>query len=222
VPRKVFVAGEILTAADVNANLMDQAVMTFADAAARTTAIPSPTEGMVTYLASTKNLQRWTGSAWVNVVSGFTARALITTNDASWAVPSLQNPIVKVTVIGGGGGGGGTSGNGGNGTSSEFNASSAGTITAAGGLGGVGGQQASGGRSGTAGFASGNGGGGAMQSGSSRDGTSGTGGAIAVNYLNLTGISTVNVTVGSGGTGGTDGPGGAGGRGEVIVEYVAA
>ena len=58
-PRKVFVAGEILTAADVNTNLMDQAVMVFDDDAARTTAIPSPVEGMVTYLKDTDAVEKY-------------------------------------------------------------------------------------------------------------------------------------------------------------------
>ena len=66
-PRKVFVAGEILTAADVNTNLMDQAVMVFDDAAARTTAIPSPVEGMVTYLKSDDSVTKFNGSAFVPV-----------------------------------------------------------------------------------------------------------------------------------------------------------
>jgi hypothetical protein len=67
-PRKVFTAGEVLTAADVNSFLMNQAVMTFADAAARTSAIASPTEGMITYLNSTDTLQFWSGTAWTNLV----------------------------------------------------------------------------------------------------------------------------------------------------------
>ena len=71
-PRKIFVAGEILTAADVNTNLMDQAVMVFADAAARTTAIPSPTEGMVTYLSDVNALEVYTGAAFVPAASGAT------------------------------------------------------------------------------------------------------------------------------------------------------
>jgi hypothetical protein len=70
VPRKIFVAGEILTASDVNTNLMDQAVMTFADDAARTTALPSPIEGMVTYLADSDALNVWNGSAWIPAASG--------------------------------------------------------------------------------------------------------------------------------------------------------
>jgi hypothetical protein len=65
VPRKVFVAGEILTAADVNTFLGDQAVMVFDDAAARTTAIPSPIEGMVTYLKDLDRLEQFDGSAFV-------------------------------------------------------------------------------------------------------------------------------------------------------------
>jgi hypothetical protein len=62
-PRKVFVAGEILTAADVNTNLMDQAVMSFAGTAARGSAIPSPVEGMVTYLNDADRLEVYT-NAW--------------------------------------------------------------------------------------------------------------------------------------------------------------
>jgi hypothetical protein len=69
-PRKVFTAGEVLTAADVNSNLMDQAVMTFADAAARTSAIPSPVEGMVTYLSNLDLLMFYNGTIWVNVNPG--------------------------------------------------------------------------------------------------------------------------------------------------------
>jgi hypothetical protein len=56
----VFVANEILTAGAVNTNLMDQAVMVFADAAARTTALGSPSEGMVTYLEDTDSLELYT------------------------------------------------------------------------------------------------------------------------------------------------------------------
>jgi len=65
-PRKVFTAGEVLAASDVNSFLMDQTVMSFADAAARTTAIPSPVEGMTTYLNDTDALQIWNGSAWIS------------------------------------------------------------------------------------------------------------------------------------------------------------
>ena len=68
-PRKVFVAGEILTAADVNTNLMDQAVMVFDDDTARGSAIPSPSEGMVTYLKDTNQVQAYDGSAFTPIGS---------------------------------------------------------------------------------------------------------------------------------------------------------
>jgi len=229
VPRKVFVAGEILTAADVNANLMDQAVMVFDDAAARTTAIPSPIEGMVTYIKSPKAVQRYNGTDWVSGISGFTASETITATNASWPVPALGFPIVKVTAIAGGGGGGGgdTNNTGGTGGTTTFNAGSAGTVTAAGGVGGRGSAQDNVGTTATSGSASGNGGGGGVRGGvNGFTAHDGNGGAKIVSYLNLTGVSTVNVTIGAGGSGGAGyvagANGAAGGRGEVIVEYVAA
>jgi hypothetical protein len=46
---------------------MNQSVIVFADAAARTTAIPSPVEGMLTYLEDTNAYESWNGSAFVNI-----------------------------------------------------------------------------------------------------------------------------------------------------------
>lgn len=62
-----FVPGEVLTAANVQDYLMDQSVMTFASAAARTAALTSPTEGMVSYLSDDNILQVYTGSSWVTI-----------------------------------------------------------------------------------------------------------------------------------------------------------
>jgi hypothetical protein len=64
--RKVFTAGEVLAAADVNSFLMDQTVMSFAGTAARGSAIPSPVEGMVTYLEDIDDLRTYNGSSWVS------------------------------------------------------------------------------------------------------------------------------------------------------------
>jgi hypothetical protein len=71
VPREVFVAGQILTAAEMNV-VSDQTVMSFAGTAARGSAIPSPTEGMVTYLEDANGLTVYDGSAWVPAASGAT------------------------------------------------------------------------------------------------------------------------------------------------------
>ena len=62
--RKVFVAGEVLEASEVNGYLMDQTVMVFAGTAERTAAIGTPSEGMVTYLTSDNSTTVWTGAAW--------------------------------------------------------------------------------------------------------------------------------------------------------------
>jgi hypothetical protein len=63
--RKVFTAGEVLAAADVNSFLMDQTVMSFASSAARGSAIPSPTLGMYTHLEDApQRTEFWNGSAW--------------------------------------------------------------------------------------------------------------------------------------------------------------
>ncbi len=65
--RKTFTAGEVLTASDTMGYLMDQAVMVFAGTAARSSAIPSPSAGMVTYVSDLAQLQNYNGSAWVAV-----------------------------------------------------------------------------------------------------------------------------------------------------------
>jgi hypothetical protein len=65
-PRKVFTAGEVLAASDVNEFLMDQTVMVFAGTAARGSAIGTATEGMYTHLNDTDTLQYYDGSDWVN------------------------------------------------------------------------------------------------------------------------------------------------------------
>jgi hypothetical protein len=63
-PRKVFTAGEVLAAADVNEFLQDQAIMTFAGTAARGSAIGTATEGMVTYLADSDTFEFWNGTSY--------------------------------------------------------------------------------------------------------------------------------------------------------------
>jgi hypothetical protein len=62
--RKVFTAGEVLAAADVNSFLMDQSVMSFAGTAARGSAIPSPVEGMTSFLEDSNILSIYDGSNW--------------------------------------------------------------------------------------------------------------------------------------------------------------
>jgi len=63
-PRKVWTAGDVLAAADVNTYLGDQVISVFADAAARDASITSPLHGMACYLQDTDALELYDGSAW--------------------------------------------------------------------------------------------------------------------------------------------------------------
>jgi hypothetical protein len=72
---KLFTSGSVLTAAQVNTYLMDQAVMRFASAAARTAAFggagePTLAEGMMSYLIDTKSVEVYDGTAWVGISGG--------------------------------------------------------------------------------------------------------------------------------------------------------
>ena len=62
---KDFVAGDVLTAAQVDTYLMQQSIMNFAGTAARASAITSPAEGYMTYLQDTDQLSYYDGSNWI-------------------------------------------------------------------------------------------------------------------------------------------------------------
>jgi len=76
---KEFATGDVLTAADANGYLASQVVMVFASAAARTSAIASPQEGMISYLKDTDVTQYYSGSAWATI--GGSASPLTTKGD---------------------------------------------------------------------------------------------------------------------------------------------
>jgi hypothetical protein len=98
-PRKEFEAFTRLDASDVNTFLMDQSVMTFADSTARTTAIPTPVEGMLTYLEDSNTYQSYNGSSYVTVADG-TAWTSFT---PSWTNLTVGNGVYnysKFKVIG--------------------------------------------------------------------------------------------------------------------------
>ena len=65
---KLFNTGDVLTAAQVNEYLMQQTVMVFADASARTTALSGVlAEGMLSYLKSDDKTYAYNGTSWVQV-----------------------------------------------------------------------------------------------------------------------------------------------------------
>jgi hypothetical protein len=99
--RKVFANGNTLSASDIQNYLQDQAVMYFADAASRTTAIPSPTTGMPTYRNDLNSVEVYNGSSYVpatrNVVSYVTntvaAVSLTTTTETGFFSAPSFTPI---------------------------------------------------------------------------------------------------------------------------------
>ena len=69
---RLFTAGSVLTASQVNAYLMDQTIGRFADSAARDAAFgglgePSLSEGRVCYLDSDNKLYLYDGSTWIEI-----------------------------------------------------------------------------------------------------------------------------------------------------------
>lgn len=90
---KEFTTGDVLTAADANGYLASQVVMVFASAAARTSAIASPQEGMISYLKDTDAVQTYSGAAWVTVGGGGGGKVLQVVN----ATYSTQTTTTSVT-----------------------------------------------------------------------------------------------------------------------------
>jgi hypothetical protein len=69
--RKVFTAGDILAAADVQGYLQDQVVQVYNSSAARSSALGTAvSEGMVAYLKDTNATEVYDGSAWGPVATG--------------------------------------------------------------------------------------------------------------------------------------------------------
>jgi hypothetical protein len=83
--KKTFVAGEVLLAQDVNDFLMDQSVMNFATSAARASAIPTPTEGMTTYVQDTNQLETFDGTEY----RGMSGLQLVKKQDIGTGVTSV-------------------------------------------------------------------------------------------------------------------------------------
>lgn len=88
---KTFAVSEVLTAADVNDYLMEQAVTVFANASARDSAISSPQNGQACFLLDSSTLQFYYSSAWNNFVgegdiTGVTAGTALSGGGTSGAV----------------------------------------------------------------------------------------------------------------------------------------
>jgi hypothetical protein len=124
--RKQWSPGDTLNAADVNGYLMDQSVMVFAGTAARASAIPTPSAGMVAYSTAT-SLQVYDGSDWVDLSTGygtFTGGSSITDGGETYSLLSFnaagsvvitEDGLFDVLIVAGGAGAAGNIGGGGGG-----------------------------------------------------------------------------------------------------------
>ncbi len=77
---KNFTAGEVLTAADVNTFLAQQTVQVYANAAGRTSVVPTPSEGMVSYLQDLNIVESYDGANWNPIDSVINVRTAATAN----------------------------------------------------------------------------------------------------------------------------------------------
>jgi hypothetical protein len=100
---KNFNTGDVLTAGDVDNYLMEQTVMVFDDAAARTTALTSVlAEGMISYLKDTNSTEYYSGSAWVAIggaSGGMTLLSTTTLSGSSTTVSSISGAYQNLYVL---------------------------------------------------------------------------------------------------------------------------
>jgi hypothetical protein len=101
---KDFTVGQVLTSAQVDGYLMQQTIMKFADASARTTALSGVVaEGMFSYLADTNATEYYDGSSWVSIsnpgdITAVTAGTGLsgggTSGSVSLAIATSQSDLV--------------------------------------------------------------------------------------------------------------------------------
>jgi hypothetical protein len=96
--RKVFTAGEVLTAANVNGYLMDQSVMVFAGTAARSSAIATASAGMVTFRTDGSVWEGYNGTAYVPLVSIDTSSFITASSTATLTNKSIDASQITTVV----------------------------------------------------------------------------------------------------------------------------
>ena len=92
---KQWTTGAVLTSTDMNTYVGDQVVMSFADSSARSTAVSSPSEGMVSYLLDTNAIEVYTGAAWAGIgdITEVAAGSNIDVTSGTGPVPSVALAI---------------------------------------------------------------------------------------------------------------------------------
>jgi len=201
--------------AQLEAGATANAIKVYANSSARTSAVPSPAEGDLSYLQDTNTIEVYDGSAWVSVGGATMIKKVARfTSSGSWTVPA--GVTYAIAHIRGGGGGINSNTDGGNGGNSSVGFSP--TVTAGGGNGvkvsndsmspsGFGNAEANSGQGGMASYQYG--------VGARGRAVHAMDGAYIVAGDDVTPGASITVTVGAGGAGDGDG-----GSGYVWIEYM--
>ena len=101
-----WTTGQVLTSTAMN-QVGDSTVNVFADSSARSTAISSPSEGMVSYLQDTNQIEVYTGAAWAGIgdITAVSAGANIDVTSGTGPVPSVALAIDAAVEFGSDGSG---------------------------------------------------------------------------------------------------------------------
>jgi hypothetical protein len=96
---KVFTNGSVLNASEINDNLMNQSVMVFSNSTARSAALTSPVEGMVTYLEDTEAYENYNGTAWVGFGNSAILQVVSTTKTDVFTASLLTGTVTAITGL---------------------------------------------------------------------------------------------------------------------------
>ena len=104
---KQWTTGAVLTSSDMNTYVGDQVVMVFASSSARSSAVSSPTEGMVSYLKDTNAIEYYDGSAWGGIgdITAVNAGTNIDVTSGTGPTPTVALAIDAAVAIGADGSG---------------------------------------------------------------------------------------------------------------------
>ena len=99
--------GAVLTSSDMNTYVGDQVVMVFASSSARSSAVSSPTEGMVSYLSDTHAIEYYDGSSWGGIgdITAVSAGTNIDVTSGTGPIPSVALAIDAAVSMGSAGSG---------------------------------------------------------------------------------------------------------------------
>lgn len=100
---RTWTPGEILTANNVQNYLQNQTVMVFASSSARSSAVLTPLEGMLTWLQDSNKYQYYDGSDWADLIAASSVSSkssdyTVTANDASTVLVTTASSAVTITV----------------------------------------------------------------------------------------------------------------------------